>query len=41
VGVAGSGEGVRGPGCWEGGFGVDGEGEEVAEAGVAEGGGVD
>ena len=44
MGVAGRGKGVRGPGCWVGGFsfsGVEGEGEEVAEAGVAEGEGVD
>jgi hypothetical protein len=35
--VAGSGERVAGPGRWVGGFGGEGEGEEVSEAGVAEG----
>jgi hypothetical protein len=37
VGVAGSGERVAGPGGWVGGFAGEGEGEEVSEAGVAEG----
>jgi hypothetical protein len=37
VRVARGGERVGGPGGWVAGFGLQGEGEEVAEAGVAEG----
>jgi hypothetical protein len=41
MGVAVCRERVGSPGGWERGFGFDGEGEEVAEARVAEGRGVD
>jgi hypothetical protein len=39
--VAGSGERVAGPGGWVGVFAGEGEGEELPEAGVAEGVGFD
>ena len=41
MGVARRGERAAGPGSWIGGFAGDGEGEEMSEAGVAEGVGVD